>query len=248
MALVIPQVVSYARNRMVRAGTPFIVPGSQLFLPFQMMDLREHFAAKGPEPGKGLTPAAQCILLYHLQQKPLNGLPLKDIARICGYSAMMVTKVKDEWESNGLCQPAKKGRSVVVEFAANGRPLWDLAERLFSSPVRNTHWVNWGQPGRTALESGFTALSRATLAADDAVPTWALSRDDFQDLETNGGLHRVEGPEDAHARIEEWNYDPALLSAGPAVDPLSLVLSLRHQTDDRVQQQLGNLLEATLPR
>ena len=247
VTLVIPQVAAYTRNRMVRAGTPFIVPGSQLFMPFRMVDLRERFAAKGPEAGQSVTPAAQCLLLYHLQQKPLNGLPLRDIARIGGYSAMMATRGKDEWETNGLCQTARTGRSVVIEFTAGGRKLWDLAERLFSSPVRRTHWVSWGQPGLPALESGFTALSRATMIEDDAIPTWALSRDAYRGLEAKGALRSVEGPGDANARVEEWNYQAALLSAGAAVDPLSLLLSLRHHAEERVQQQLEKLLANTLP-
>jgi hypothetical protein len=36
---------------------------------------------------------------------------------------------------------------------------------------------------------------------------------------------------------------PDLLSDGPMVDPLSLYLSLRSSTDERVQQQLGDLIE-----
>ena len=93
VTLVIPQVASYARNRMVQAGTPFIVPGSQLFMPFMMVDLRERFAAKGPETGRPLTPAAQFILLYHLLREPLQGRALQEIAKLTGYTGMTITKV-----------------------------------------------------------------------------------------------------------------------------------------------------------
>lgn len=247
VTLVIPRVTSYQRNQMVRAGTPFIVPGSQLFMPFRMVDLRERFAASHSAAGGGLTPAAQCILLYHLQRQPLNGMPLRDIARMCGYSAMMVSRVKEEWEAAGLCRAQRKGRSVSVEFTAQGRPLWNLVEPLCSSPVRKAHWVVWKHPGKPALRSGFTALSQATMVQDDVLPTWALSRDAFRELGAKAAFHRVGGPEAASARIEEWSYEPALLSTGASVDPLSLLLSLRHHTDDRVQQQLDALLATTLP-
>jgi hypothetical protein len=247
VTLVIPRVTSYQRNQMVRAGTPFIVPGSQLFMPFRMVDLRERFAATHSVAGKGLSPAAQCILLYQLQRQPLNGIPLRDIARICGYSAMMVSRVKEEWEAAGLCRAQRTGRSVSIEFTAGGRPLWNLCAPLFSSPVRKTHWVDWKQPGQPALKSGFTALSRSTLIEDDAIPTWAMSREAFRELGMKGTFHTVGGPEAASARIEEWSYEPALLGDGSTVDPLSLVLSLRHHTDERVQQQLESLLATTLP-
>lgn len=246
VTLVIPRVTSYQRNQMVQAGTPFIVLGSKLFMPFRMVDLRERFAAKSQEPGQSLTPAAQCILLYHLQRTPLNRLPLRDIARLTAYSAMMVTRVKEEWEANGLCRSSRAGRIVEVEFAANGRKLWDLAERLLVSPVRKTHCARWKQPGQPALKSGYTALSAATRVGDDTIPTWALSREAYRDLRVERVIHLVGGPEVADVRVEEWNYDPSLLSAGPSVDPLSLVLALRHHADDRAQQQLDTLLETRL--
>ncbi len=244
VTLVVPQVASYARNRMVQAGTPFIVPGSQLFMPFMMVDLRERFSTPPTDAGQPLTPAAQCILLYHLLRTPLQGIPLQDIAKLTGYSAMMVTRVKDEWETNSLCQTSRVGRSVVVEFAANGRELWRKAEPFLTSPARKKHWGRWSRPGPPTLAAGYTALSRTTMMVeDDPVPTLTLHRKDFLALHEKGAFSTVNGYEEANVLIEEWSYNPRLLSDGPCVDPLSLVLSLRADSDDRVQQQLQIVLD-----
>jgi hypothetical protein len=51
VVLVLSHLPSYARNRMVRMGIPFVVPDSQLFLPTAMIDLRERISP--PKPGKG---------------------------------------------------------------------------------------------------------------------------------------------------------------------------------------------------
>src|SRR5690349_20266787 len=40
VVLVLPRLPSYARNRMVQMGIPFIVPGSQTFIPNAVIDLR----------------------------------------------------------------------------------------------------------------------------------------------------------------------------------------------------------------
>jgi DNA-binding MarR family transcriptional regulator len=246
VTLVIPHVASYTRNRMVQAGTPFIVPGSQLFMPFMMVDLRERFTAPGAEAGLPLTPAAQFIMLYHLLRKPLQGMPLQEIAKLTGYTGMTVTKVKDEWETNGLCRTVRLGRSVVIEFTAGGRRLWHMAEQLLSSPVKKSEWVRWkdwerfGAPG---LPAGYTALSMTTMTEDDPVPTWALPQQAYRKMLMNGIFHTVSDPEAANLRVEAWSYDPRLLSDGPCVDPLSLVLSLRGDSDDRVQQQLQTVLD-----
>src|SRR5437867_13071124 len=44
--LVLPILPAYARNRMVQMSIPFIVPGSQTFIPNGLVDLRERF----PQP------------------------------------------------------------------------------------------------------------------------------------------------------------------------------------------------------
>jgi hypothetical protein len=54
--LIISKLASYVRNRLVRHHVPFIVPGTQMFLPMLMIDLRERFPRGRAEPGK-LTPS-----------------------------------------------------------------------------------------------------------------------------------------------------------------------------------------------
>ena len=157
------------------------------------------------------------------------------------------TRVKDEWETNSLCQTSRVGRSVVVEFAAKGRELWHKAEPLLTSPARKKHWGRWSRPEPPALAAGYTALSRATLVEDDPVPTLALHRKDFRALLEKGAFRTVSEYEEANVVIEEWSYNPRLLSDGPSVDPLSLALSLRSDSDDRVQQQLQTVLDGAFP-
>jgi hypothetical protein len=51
VVLVLPALPAYIRNRMVRCGLPFIVPGSQIFLPTARIDLRERFRQPKPKAG-----------------------------------------------------------------------------------------------------------------------------------------------------------------------------------------------------
>jgi DNA-binding MarR family transcriptional regulator len=241
--LVLAHLPSYARNRMVRSGIPFIVPGSQLFLPGAIMDLRERFSRPKPVGGKRLTPAAQCLVLYHLQRESLESMALKDIARKIGYSPIMLTKVKDELEAAGLSRSSRQGRSITLNFSSQGRQLWEGALPYLSSPVKKTRWLQWNKPGHPALMAGLTALSQLTAIADDRLPTFALSNEAIQDSLERRIFHGCEGPEEASVRMESWGYDPLLLTDSSRVDSLSLYLSLRDSLDERIQQQLGILID-----
>jgi hypothetical protein len=81
-----------------------------------MVDLRERFLPRKSGKGKRLTPAAQCLVLYHLQRSSLEDLPLKEIAERIGYSPIMLTKVKDELEAAELALPSRRGRSITLHF------------------------------------------------------------------------------------------------------------------------------------
>lgn len=244
VAIVLPVVPSYARNRMVQSGTQFIVPGSQMFLPAMMIDLRERFSTPAPKSttGKSLTPTTQCILFYHILRRPLNGMPLTEIAEHVGYSKMNISRAKDELEAAGLCSTTRQGRSVVLKFSIHGRELWEKALPLLKSPVRKCHWVDWQEIVYPALPAGMTALSHSTMIADDRIPTYALLQNTFRTNLEKGLFRGCPAPSEANVQLEAWSYNPLLLAEGNQVDPLSLYLSLKENYDERVQQQLETLM------
>jgi DNA-binding MarR family transcriptional regulator len=227
---------------MVRLGIPFIVPGSQVFLPPLLVDLRERQpVAIKRSRGKMLTPAAQCLVLFHLQRESLSKKPLQEIAKLIGYSPIMVTMVKRELESAGICEALKQGRSVTLSFLHDRRELWDRVEPLLSSPCRR-NWVKWAKPDPTALLAGMSALSHLTMISDDPLPTYALGRKIFRAHNEQGDFHVCHERDEANACLESWSYDPRILFRSAIVDTLSLYLSLRGSADERVQQQLETLI------
>jgi DNA-binding MarR family transcriptional regulator len=242
VVLVLPILPSHARNRMVHMGIHFIIPGSQTFIPNRLLDLRERFPQPNSKRRETLSPAAQCTVLYHLLREPLAGFSLKNIAQKVHYSPMMMTKVKDELEAAEICNIVRSGRSMVLVFNGHGRSLWDRVEPQLTSPVKKTRWVQWKKPGYPALLAGMSALSQRTLIADDRLPTYALPLPVFQDFLEKGVCAGRRDAESATAKIEVWSYNPHLLGDGRMVDPLSLYLSLRYSADERVQQQLKQLL------
>lgn len=243
VVLVLPILPSHARNRLVQMGVPFIVPGSQTFIPNSLIDLRERFPQPTAKRRDKLSPAAQCTLLYHLLRGPLGATPLKDIAEKLHYSPMMITNVKDELVAAEICQIVRSGRATVLNFDLSGRTLWDRVNPHLTSPVKKTRWVRWEKPPTTALLAGMSALSRRTLINDDRLPTFALTLPEFQKLLERGDIVGCQDAEDATAKIEIWSYDPHLLGNDQMADPLSLYLSFRASGDERVQQQINQLIE-----
>jgi hypothetical protein len=154
----------------------------------------------------------------------------------------MLTKVKDELEAAELALPSRQGRSITLHFPRRGRDLWEQAQPYLASPVKKSHWVRGDILRQPAPAAGLTALGQLTAISDDRLPTFALSAEVFQASLEKGTFHGCNGPEEATLRMESWSYDPLLLASGDRVDALSLHLSLRESLDERIQQQLTELI------
>lgn len=243
VVLVLPGLAQHIRQGLIRLGRPFIVPGSQTFIPTAIIDLRERQPTALPA-AKTLSPAAQCVLLYHMERETIHTWPLQKVAKTVGYSPNMLIKVKRELEAADLCDPVRDGRAVTLRFRYQSRELWEKALPWLATPVRATHWVAWNKPPAKALMAGMTALSRATMIVDDRKPVYALHHKDYRKDTTADGLEICNDSIDATARLEVWNYNPKLLTIrDETVDPLSLFLSLRHDPNERVQDQLETLID-----
>ena len=241
--LIFERLPSYLRNRFVKQGVPFIVPGTQMFLPTLMIDLREHFSKADMRiPGK-LSPTSQVVVLYHILKAPLPPEPLVRLAKRLGYSAMAMSKAQEELLAAKLCRVERAGRTILLRFELRGRDLWQKAEPLLATPVKRTHWVRWGQPRPRAVNAGVTALSQVSMLTDEQLPTCAMRDKDVVSALSKGKIVPCEGREEAQARMEAWKYDPWLLAENGTADRCSLYLSLRNNADERIQKEIQFLIE-----
>jgi DNA-binding MarR family transcriptional regulator len=243
VVLVLMKLPSYVRNRLVRQRIPFIVPGTQMFLPMLMIDLREQFAKSNDRLRSTLSAVSQVVIIYQILQESLDETPLGQIATRLGYSAMAISKAQDELQTAGLCEVIRTWRTVSLHFTARGKALWRQAEPLLTTPIRRKLWIRWGQPRARAVLAGTSALSRASMLADDRVPTYAMRDKHLTSAMDKGEIFGCGGPEEAEASMEAWKYDPLVLAANDVADRCSLYLSLRQSADERIQKELRSLID-----
>ncbi len=243
IVLVIPKLPSYVRNRLVREGVPFIVPGAQMFLPTLMIDLRERFSKAKTRLMENLSPVSQLVVIYHILREPEANIPLAVLGNTLQYSPQAISHAQQELQTAKLCEVRRVGRKAFLDFGLQSKALWKRAEPLMTSPVRRAQWVRWGLPRARAVVAGTTALSRMSMLADDGIATYAM-RDRALGAELEeGGVLGCGGPEEADARMESWKYDPWVLAENGVADPCSLYLSLRESGDERVQKEIELLVD-----
>jgi hypothetical protein len=243
VALVMAKLPSFLRNRLVREGVPFIVPGAQMFLPMLMVDLRERFSGAASRVQDKLSPVSQLVVIHQILREQDAHIPLSALGARLKYSAQAMSFAQDQLQCAKLCEVRRIGKMIFLEFSLRGTSLWQKAEPLMASPVRKTQWVRWGQPRARAVAAGTTALSRLSMLAEDQYPTYAMRDRDLVSAFEKGQLFGCSTRDEANARMESWKYDPWVLAENDAVDPCSLYLSLRNSGDERIQKEIKSLIE-----
>lgn len=241
---------AYMRLRLVQHGVAFIIPGTHLFLPFLMMDFRTKTRQTGSrsiaEDAK-LSMPAQLLLLYDLQHKPVTNRTLGMLAAEIGYSAMTLSRISSELSAHGFCEVKRYGMRKTLRFFAHAADLWNASLPSLQSPVIVEKAVQLEALNTTLFfKAGLTALAEYTMLADDTIPTFAIFISDWRNAVKNKKITEIPFPDETGARVEVWGYNPHLLAAdteNSTVDRLSLYLSCKDHTDERVQGALQELMK-----
>lgn len=233
---------SYERRRLIELKVSFIVPGNQLYVPDLGIDLREYFRQRATTV-EALSPSAQAMLITALL-RPVwkeEWRPAKTATEL-GYTPMTLSRVIRELTGAGLASLHVDGRSRWLRMEGPPHTIWERAKPSLRSPVRNTSWVADDAALVTHQRrlAGMSALARYSMLAEPRWPTYAISMADWK-AATEAGVRELPEPVAGAQEWQVWSYTPELVPGEPTVDPLSLMLSLQDNADDRVQIALDEL-------
>ncbi len=230
---------SYQRKALIERKIPFIVPDSQIYLPFFGVVLRERASAAVPVVDK-LSPASQLVLLHLIYTHGAMNKTM--IADKTGVSKMTVTRSVKELLSAGLVVSEKAGNSDYIRTASDGRDIYEAAEPYLINPVQKRIYVRSSDVLDALPFAGLSALSKKTMLNPSGTVCRAVWSRRFSEL---GDLETVD-PDwttDSCIELEIWKYAPGPLMKHGCVDIISLALSLKDTRDERVEQALDDLLE-----
>jgi hypothetical protein len=241
--IIIPNIETYNRNRLIQKRVSFIIPGKQTFIPNLFIDLKDYLKPEQLPKGH-LQPAAQVLLLYHLQINSLQQSNYKKLAEILNYSYLTITRAVENLLSFELCRVTDtKEKELILEFDKKG--LWEKALPLLTSPVKKAVFVNDLIPNEYLFKSNISALSYYTEISNDSKDYFAIYHEDFKELHKNG-IIKMFSEYDGTNYIELWKYNPKILSKNRFVDPLSLYLFFKDNKDQRIEIELEKLINKIL--
>lgn len=233
-----PPIPAYVRFRYIREGLPFISEDGSANIPGLVRMSLKAVANQQPEREK-LSPLAQVIILRELLQQDVDGSTQAELASKFQCSRMAICQALKELKTLRVAHYDK-----WVQMELRGEQLWKEARFAMENPVRKVLYLKSKQTLPGSLPAGESALSRQTLLAAPDVPVRALGRQAYQKLRNHIDFTPCNHIEEAGQLLQIWRYNPELLVSpeSDCVDSLSLFLSLEHHADDRVQQELEQLV------
>ena len=233
---------SRQRKSLIEARLPFIVPGSQIYLPFLGAVLQERVKTARPAPKK-LSPAAQLILL-HLIYGPAGEFARKvDLAKQLNISQMNVTRAVQELTALELVTVKKAGRCDLVSADEAGKALYEKALPYMIDPVQKRFHVRKDRDFTGLPLAGEYALATHSILNGPPIECRAISRKEYKGLEGIEEIDPAWSSRQDYIQLELWKYDPKPLARYSGVDVISLALSLRGNQDERVEQAVEEMME-----
>jgi len=229
---------SQLKRKMIQERINFIVPESQIYLPELLISLKENGRQQTfPEL---ITPSAQLLLLYHLQVEHLEKFTFKDIAEKLGYTPKTITKIAAELKAKKLCE-VEGTKEKRFMFEVGRKQLWQLVEPQMQSPIAKSYYAD-KKDNSVFCQSGDSALSHYTFLSDTGKVCYAVYKAEFEALKEKGYWAYLDETE-GDVQIEVWKYNPRLLSNNGYIDPLSLYLCYRGDSNERVDAEIKDLID-----
>jgi len=255
LVLLVDDLSSLNRARLIEKGINFVVPGKQMFLLDLGIDLREinqnWRSKKKPER---LIPSAQVLLLYHLLHKNdqwnLESASFTQLALKFAYTKMAITKAVDNLVYHGLCT-VEGSKEKNIRFVKTRAELWAKAIPIMVNPVQKKVYVDEKPEGILLFPANESALPEYSEMNPSRQLYFAMENSIFYDLLKKKLLKNPNEYEGNYC-LEVWKYNPEILVRGlnnivPVVDPLSLYLSMKESKDERIEMVLRNITNKYLP-
>ncbi len=238
--LVLKSMESYNRNRLIQKKINFILENKQIFLPDLLVDLKDYL-----KPGRTrkeyLTPAAQYLLLFHLQLHNLNEYTFKKLQETLPYNYLTTSRAVENLTSMGISF-TEGAKEKHLMFWEKGKNLWQKALPYLTSPVKKTVYINDELPEQFRILTSINALAHYTNIGDATTDHFAISARNFHRLHKQGEIQMF-SEYDGQYKVEQWKYNPIVFGEERFVDRLSLYLIFRNTINERIEAELETMLE-----
>ncbi|WP_295290858.1 MarR family transcriptional regulator [uncultured Catenibacterium sp.] len=228
----------YRRKSLLENHIPFMTD-KQVFLPFIGTLLVDE---KGIEKTKDKFVYSTQLLFLAYMYNHEKKVYVSDLSKNLPFSAMTLSRAVKQLEMTDLFLVYKDGVNKVIESKYSYKELFERIQHHLLTPVRQVGYMDQSLITNYMVLAGEIALSEMTMLNPSRLRTYAVYEKDFDKTQL---IDELIDP-DVQVKVEIWAYDPHLFTHTNIADTLSIVLSLKENKDERIEEVLEDILEKEL--
>ena len=231
----IDRLSSLQRTNLIESRIAFVSAKGQIFIPFWGSYFEEKILNPHKVPAL-LSANAQLVFLYLYYSKNRNKtLTQTQISKALSLPKATCTRAVQQLRDLDLISSASEGTANLIALKSD----LNTAFSHLTSPVQKLLYIKSMPQNISCKKSGLKALSeRSDLVSLSSDGGYAVSRAVAENLEKNLLIDEQTFRDFGGEIIEEWKYDPFLLTDSEYADDISLLLELNDSDDERVQIEL----------
>lgn len=241
-ALGLENLTSLQRRSLLEDNIPFISHSQQIYLPFWGCALSEKFKAAVPISEK-MAPGTQLVFLYLYYSAKDARTNLTQLSKALHLSKATCTRAVSDLTASGLLSVEEAGNTKWIMPAFEKPEFLEKGYARLKSPVERLIYVK-SKTDVAHVKSGLQALSEISLiSAKEQDGSAAVPKGNCAKIPADDILSKQEFEDFGGYIVEAWSYDPFILARHDRVDDISLLLSLEHDPNERIQMSLDEIRE-----
>jgi DNA-binding MarR family transcriptional regulator len=237
VVLILDKISYRQKEYLIKERISFIVEGKQIYLPFMAIYLQERCDAL-KQVNDNILPSAQLLLLYFIYKGNKN-LSTSQAARDLNLTPTSLSRASRQLESMNLIKTKKVGVNKILYSELTPEALYNSAKGILINPIKRTVYISNDKIDSTLMISGYSALSKYSMLNETDIKYYASNNiTKWSKISTNNLYDS-----NAQVALQLFSYDSSILSNNNIVDKLSLALSLKDDTDERVEQAVNEMLD-----
>lgn len=225
----------YRRKSLLENHIPFMTD-KQVFLPFIGTLLVDE---KGIEKTKDKFVYSTQLLFLAYMYNHEKKVYVSDLSKSLPFSAMTLSRAVKQLEMTDLFLVYKDGVNKVIESKYSYKELFERIQHYLLTPVRQVGYMDQSLVTDHMVLSGESALSEMSMLNPSRLRTYAVYEKDFDNSQL---IDELIDP-DVQVKVEIWAYNPQLFTHANIADTLSIVLSLKENKDERIEEIIEDILK-----
>lgn len=227
------------RNALIQSDFAFIVTDNQIYIPNVIFNLNEKDVVE-KEYGSQFSVQAQVLFIYILLNR-IEETNARQLSNKLLFPVTSVNRALNELVDRELLYTVGNNTRKIYKWVGKN-VFWEKGKVFLFNPVSKIYYLK-DEPNDEFLMSNELALSRLSQSLNQcSLSYYATTNKEIENFDTSKFIDRYNLFDDKYCVIEQFKYNPKILSDSNYIDRISLYAQFKDEKDERVQMALDEIV------